>query len=172
MACFRNVFKLETWITSDSCWKFLNFDQKLEFWYSWNYSGHGVETILSWFHIPSVFERYPGRNWSSGMSTSNSWELNLDLPADAWSSDLISTPRLKRTPFSPGPSFSPCISGSRGEEKVEDFGRLDARLHFGIQPSLASGNAKDPGVCSMFPSVSLCLTLLAASFLCGSIFRI
>ena len=157
MACFRNVFKLETWITTDSCWKFLNFDQKLEFWYSWNYSGHGVETILSWFQIHSVFERYPGRNWGSGMSTSNSWELNLDLPADAWSSDLISTPRLKRTPFSPGPSFSPCISDSRGEEKVEDFRSL---------------NAKDPGVCSVFPSVSLCLALLEASFLCGSIFRI
>ena len=106
------------------------------------------------------------------MSTSNSWELNLDLPADAWSSDLISTPRLKHTPFSPGPSFSPCISDSRGEEKVEDFRSLDARLHCGIQPSLASGNAKDPGVCSVFPSVSLCLALLEASFLCGSIFRI
>ena len=79
------------------------------------------------------------------MSTSNGWELNLDLPADAWPSDLISTPRLKRTPFSPGPSFSPCSSGSRGEEKVEAFRRLDARLHVGIQPSLASGNAKDPG---------------------------
>lgn len=106
------------------------------------------------------------------MSISNSWELNLDLPADAWSSDLISTLRLKRTPFSPGPSFSACISGSRGEEKAEVFRRLAARLHFGIQPSLASGNAKDPGVCSEFPSVSLCLTLLVASFLCGSIFRI